>query len=91
VACLGRSFLITNVSKGPTGADQVHAASPGGRFWHGFAVRRSPVGRGGRAMSFGRISAIGRAAKSHPMQTSLNSDIEGHEAEIHFHRLLHRA
>jgi excisionase family DNA binding protein len=28
-------------------------------------------------MSFGRISAEGRAAKSHPMQMPLNSDIEG--------------
>jgi excisionase family DNA binding protein len=28
-------------------------------------------------MSFSRISAVGRAAKSHPMQMSLDSDIEG--------------
>jgi excisionase family DNA binding protein len=76
-SCLGRSFLITNLSKGPREADAVLAAPPGGRFWHGFAVRRPPVGRGGRAMSFGRTSAEGRAAKSHPMQTPLNSDIEG--------------
>lgn len=40
VPCLGRTFLIQNVSKALT--PPIHgapAAPPGGRFWHGFAVR----------------------------------------------------
>jgi hypothetical protein len=77
VACLGRSFLITNLSKESSRVDAVLTAPPGGRFWHGFAVRRPPVGRGGRGMSFGRVSTEGRAAEIDPMQTPLATDIEG--------------
>lgn len=55
VACLGRSFLIENVSKGRRRIGLGSTAPPGGRFWHGFAVRRPPVGRGGRGLTFGPV------------------------------------
>ncbi len=57
-SCLSRSF--------PT-------APPGGRLWHGFAVRRPPVGRGGRGLTFGLASGLRLA----PMQTVAGLDIGG--------------
>jgi len=59
VPCLGRSFLIENVRKGPRRTCVVSTAPPGGRFWHGFAVRRPPVGRGGWSLTFGPVFASG--------------------------------
>jgi excisionase family DNA binding protein len=50
-------------------------APPGGRFWHGFAVRRPPVGRGGRGPTFGLL----KAPEAQPMQTALALDIGGME------------
>lgn len=50
-------------------------APPGGRFWHGFAVRRPPVRRGGRGLTFGLFAA----PEQRPMQTPLCLDIGGME------------
>jgi len=50
-------------------------APPGGRFWHGFAVRRPPVGRGGRGLTFGLPGAL----KPQPMQAAFALDIGGME------------
>src|ERR1700712_4951267 len=52
-SCLSRSFMIGAVSEGRSGAKGALAAPPGDRLWHGFAVRRPPVGRGGRGLTFG--------------------------------------
>ena len=52
-SCLSRTLSVQNVGKGQRQADEGSAAPPGGRFWHGFAVRRPPVGRGGRGLTFG--------------------------------------
>jgi len=47
-SCLSRPFSI-----GPPKSSGVDStAPPGDRFWHGFAVRRPPVGRGGRDLTF---------------------------------------
>jgi excisionase family DNA binding protein len=45
-------------------------APPGGRFWHGFAVRRPPVGGGGWGLTFSRVAG-------HPMQATAGPHIEG--------------
>jgi len=76
-SCLGRSFLIGNVSKGRGRPAVASTAPPGGRFWHGFAVRRPPVGRGGRGLTFGLPLAkeIGR----YPAQSLLAFDNRGME------------
>ena len=50
-------------------------APPGGRLWHGFAVRRPPVGRGGRGLTFGLLGAVG----PQPMQKAPALDIGGME------------
>ena len=64
-------------------------APPGGRLWHGFAVRRPPVGRGGEGPDL--RSLAGRDVGSHPMQTRLSLDIGGMRAKCLASRLLHRA
>lgn len=50
VPCLSRPLALRKVGN-------VHGvartAPPGGRLWHGFAVRRPPVRRGGRGLTFG--------------------------------------
>lgn len=43
-------------------------------MWHGFAVRRPPVGRGGRGLTFGLPGA-----QLQPMQTPLGLDRGGME------------
>src|SRR4051812_10526963 len=58
-SCLSRSFMIGAVSAGRGGAKRALAAPPGGRLWHGSAVRRPPVGRGGRGLTFGLIGGGG--------------------------------
>src|SRR3954451_8098982 len=50
-------------------------APPGGRLWHGFAVRRPPVRRGGRGLTFGLLGAVG----PQPMQKAPALDIGGME------------
>jgi len=74
---LDRSFLIRNVSKSRRRVDLDSFAPPGGRFWHGFAVRRQPVGRAGRGLTFGLplVEEIGR----HPEQSPLAFDNKGME------------
>jgi hypothetical protein len=47
--------MIGAGSEGWGGGEGALAALPGGRLWHGFAVRRPPVGRGGRELTFGLI------------------------------------
>jgi excisionase family DNA binding protein len=78
-SCLSRSFMIGAVSKGRSGAKESLAAPPGGRLWHGFAVRRPPVGRGSRGLTFGLIGGSEFARIGHPMQTSMPLDIGGME------------
>jgi len=55
------------------------AAPPGGRFWHGFAVRWPPAGRAGRGLTFGLIGGGWSAWPSQPMQTLTPLDIGGME------------
>src|ERR1700710_3344526 len=57
-SCLGRSLLITDISKRRRRSAGVFSAPPGGRFWHGFRVAPPPGGRGGGAARFG--SPFGR-------------------------------
>lgn len=52
---------------------ELPTAPPGGRFWHGFAVRRPPVRRGGRGLTFGRLEA----PEVRPMQIAPVLDIGG--------------
>lgn len=72
VACLGRSLLIQNVGKGWRQFRKCPTAPPGGRLWHGFAVRRPQVGGGGRGLTFGRV-----ASEGHPMHAASDSHIWG--------------
>ncbi|MDB5693552.1 MAG: Helix-turn-helix domain [Alphaproteobacteria bacterium] len=78
-SCLSRSFMIGDVSEGWGGPKEALAAPPGGRLWHGFAVRRPPVGRGGRGLTFVLIGGGGSAWPSRPMQTPPSLDIGGME------------
>lgn len=78
-SCLSRSFLIGAGSRGRGGAKGALAAPPGGRLWHGFAVRRPPVRRGGRGLTFGLIGGSGFARVGHPMQMLPSLDIGGME------------
>jgi len=78
-SCLGRSFMIGAASEGWGGAKGALAAPPGGRLWHGFAVRRPPVGRAGRGLTFGLIGGGGFAWVGHPMQMPPSLDIGGME------------
>lgn len=52
---------------------------PGGRFWHGFAVRRPPFRRAGRGLTFGRVPMHATVlpdrrgvAATHPVQMALS-------------------
>lgn len=78
-SCLSRGFMIGAVSEGRSGAKGALAAPPGGRLWHGFAVRRPPVGRAGRGLTFGLIGGGGFARAGHPMQMPPSLDIGGME------------
>lgn len=78
-SCLSRSFVIGDFSEGRGGAKEALAAPPGGRLWHGFAVRWPPVGRGGRGLTFGLIGGGGFARVGHPMQMPPSLDIGGME------------
>jgi excisionase family DNA binding protein len=78
-SCLSRSVLIGDVSKGRGGEKGPLAAPPGGRLWHGFAVRRPPVGRGGGSLTFGPVGGGEFARVGHPMQTPSSLDIGGME------------
>jgi excisionase family DNA binding protein len=71
--------MIGAVSEGRGKAEDALAAPPGGRLWHGFAVRRPPVGRGDRGLTFGLIGGGGFAWVSPPMQTPPSLDIGGME------------
>lgn len=75
VPCLGRPLSIENVGKGQGRLIRASAAPPGGRFWHGFAVRRQPAGRGGRGLTFGRL--LGKCARSNSEQNRLAFDQAG--------------
>jgi len=68
-SCLSR--LIS--SSGPETCCELPTAPTGGRFWHGFAVRRPPVGRGGRGLTFGPPEA----SELHPMQRPFRLDRGG--------------
>jgi excisionase family DNA binding protein len=70
-------LLTRNVGKGLKLVDLAPTAPPGGRLWHGFAVRRPPVGRGGRGLTFGlpQRDEFGR----YPVQTPLAFDNRGME------------
>jgi excisionase family DNA binding protein len=57
------------------GSGRVSPAPPGGRFWHGFAVRRPPLRRAGRGLSLGRFDAL----EIDPMQSPLSLDKGGME------------
>lgn len=78
-SCLSRSFMIGVGSRGRGGAKEALAAPPGGRLWHGFAVRRPPVGRADRGMTFGLIGGGESARVGHPMQMPSSLDIGGME------------
>lgn len=78
-SCLSRTFMIGDLSEGRDGAKEALAAPPGGRLWHGFAVRRPPVGRAGRGLTFGLAGGSGSARPSHPMQMPRPLDIGGME------------
>ena len=52
---------------------ELPTAPPGGRFWHGFAVRRPPVWRGGRGLTFG----LPGTSTPQPMQATSVLDISG--------------
>jgi excisionase family DNA binding protein len=78
-SCLSRSFMIGAGSKGRGGANESLAAPPGGRLWHGFAVRRPPVGRAGRGLTFSLIGGGEPARIGRPMQTPPSLDIGGME------------
>jgi excisionase family DNA binding protein len=71
--------MISAPSKGRGGAYESFAAPPGGRLWHGFAVRRPPVERGGRSLTFGLIDGAGFARVGHPMQMPPALDMGGME------------
>jgi excisionase family DNA binding protein len=68
-SCLSRPLSSLRL-KSPAGQP---TAPPGGRFWHGFAVRRQPVRRGGRGLTFG----LREAPEAQPMQTAIALDIGG--------------
>ena len=70
-SCLSRPFS----GGGQKRCGEQPTAPPGGRFWHGFAVRRPPVGRGGRGLTFGLFEA----SELLPMQTSPALDRGGME------------
>jgi excisionase family DNA binding protein len=74
-----RSFMIGAVSEGRGGAKDALATPPGSRLWHGFAVRRPPVGRGGRGLTFGLIGGGESARVGHPMQMPPSLDMGGME------------
>ena len=76
-SCLSRSFMIGDLSEGRGGAKKALAAPPGGRLWHGFAVRRPPVGRAGWGLTFGLIGGGESARVGHPMQMPSSLDISG--------------
>lgn len=78
-SCLSRSFMISAASEGRGGAKGALAAPPGGRLWHGFAVRRPPVGRAGRGLTFGLIGSGESGRVGHPMQMPPSLDIGGME------------
>lgn len=71
--------MIGAGSKGWGGAKESLAAPPGGRLWHGFAMRRPPVGRGSRGLTFGLIGGSGSAWPRQPMQMPTPLDISGME------------
>jgi excisionase family DNA binding protein len=68
-SCLSR--LLPNGRR--NGCGEGSTAPPGGRLWHGFAVRRPPVGRGGRGLTFGLFGG------NSPMQRAAVLDIGGME------------
>jgi excisionase family DNA binding protein len=60
------SCLSRQIQRGEgIGCGEGSTAPPGDRFWHGFAVRRPPVGRGGRGLTFGLLEA----SELRPMQS----------------------
>lgn len=78
-SCLSRSFTIAAGSEGRGGEKGARAAPPGGRLWHGSAVRRPPVGRGSRGLTFGLVGGSGSAWPRQPMQMPTPLDISGME------------
>jgi hypothetical protein len=70
-SCLSCPFSISGQSRGGGSS----TAPPGGQCWHGFAVRRPPVRRGGRGLTFGLL----KVPEPQPMQTALPLDIGGME------------
>jgi excisionase family DNA binding protein len=71
--------MIGDLSEGRGRAKEALAAPPGGRLWHGFAVRRPPVGRAGRGLTFVLIGGGESARAGHPMQMPPSLDIGGME------------
>lgn len=55
VPCLGRGLVIPNVRKARAGGGGDSGRASGGRLWHGSAVRRPPVWRPGRPLTFGLL------------------------------------
>jgi excisionase family DNA binding protein len=53
-------------------------APPGGRLWHGFAVRRPPLWNAGRGLTFGPGV---KDLRTHPVQRALSPDIESMRAK----------
>jgi excisionase family DNA binding protein len=49
-------------------------APSGGRFWHGFAVRRPLLGGGGGALTVGLFEAASKDLGTDPIQTPLSLD-----------------
>lgn len=68
-SCLSRPFS----SSGQETRCELPTAPPGGRLWHGFAVRRPPVRRGGRGLTFGLFGTT----ELQPMQTVATLDRGG--------------
>lgn len=58
------------------------AAPPGGRFWHGFAVRLPPVWRAGGTVTFGHLDAAARISVRPPMQILPSLDNRGMERNV---------
>lgn len=74
MACLGRRFLSHKVCKGRRVRRAPATAPSGGRSWNGCAVRRPPLGGGGRSLD---LRSPGEDLGSHPVQSALPPDIGG--------------
>lgn len=83
VPCLGRTFWISNVANPKK---RRIPGRPGGRFWHGFAVRRPPVWPPGDRAGVWSISCPGRYKR--PFRWTVGAEEMRDDDHTEFERLL---